>query len=335
MLKMKLRIVLCTVILGLVAFNSQESFGQFVPGRGVKFSRYGDNFEDENWKFIHNHPKSSKEQDETIRYPRGFSNNKRWFESLKRGQPDKILRVPTPSGGLEGSEFSLMMQSLRTGIPGRISNEQMQDDLLMNGQAMPISWEPSCVVRVYIPPFEEWENRTGVSFGIRADCSTTVIEADERQKRGKRLRFLDRVRRVRKTEPYWPGIFIALNKANDKNPKDFAHMLIRSNSRGQEVQGPIIKQPGWWTVGMSFTSDGRVHYYASPGVDDLKPEDHLTSQFPYGYKAETFSTMFFNVVNMDDGNSWSTKWIIDDPALYYSRGAGTSTASGQKSSKTR
>lgn len=335
MLKMNLRFMMCALILGLVTGQSQKSFGQFVPGSGVKFSRYGDDFENPKWKFVHNHPKSSKEQDENIRYPRGYAINKRWFESAKRGQPDKLERVPTPAGGLEGSEFSLMMQSLRTGIPGKISYEQMQDDFLMNGQAMPVSWEPSCVVRVYVPEFDEWEQRPGVSFGIRADCSTTVVEADEKRKRGKRLRFLDRIRKVRKKEPYWPGFFVVFNsKNNPKNEKDFAHIIIRSNSNGNEVQGPKIMEPGWWTFGMSFTSDGRVHYYASQGVDDLKAEDHITSQFPYGYQAETFSTMFFNVVNKDDGKSWSTKWIIDDPALYY-RGGSAGVARGNSKTRTK
>jgi len=26
--------------------------------------------------------------------------------------------------------------------------------------------------------------------------------------------------------------------------------------------------------------------------------------------------MFFNIVNMDDGRSWSTEWIVDDPEIF-------------------
>ena len=64
---------------------------------------------------------------------------------------------------------------------------------------------------------------------------------------------------------------------------------------------------------MSVTSDGRVHYYARQGVEDLRAQDHLYSSWPYGYQAEQFATHFFNSVNMNDGRTWSTPFIIDDP----------------------
>ena len=38
------------------------------------------------------------------RYPgRAYRRNGRWYEGMKRGQPDVIKRVPTPAGGLPGS----------------------------------------------------------------------------------------------------------------------------------------------------------------------------------------------------------------------------------------
>ena len=36
-----------------------------------------------------------------------------------------------------------------------------------------------------------------------------------------------------------------------------------------------------------------------------------------GHTAEKLNTFFFNVVTRDDGRTWSTEWIVDDPALYY------------------
>ena len=66
---------------------------------------------------------------------------------------------------------------------------------------------------------------------------------------------------------------------------------------------------------MSFTPDGRVHYFARPGVEDLTAEDHITSQSPYSFNCERLDTFFFNVVSGDNGN-WSTPWIIDDPKLF-------------------
>ncbi|MCH2597585.1 MAG: hypothetical protein MKZ95_17595, partial [Pirellulales bacterium] len=77
-----------------------------------------------------------------------------------------------------------------------------------------------------------------------------------------------------------------------------------------------LDQFGWWTFGMSITPDGQVHYYASPGVDPLTPEDHLTSQYPYSYRALSFRTFFFNGCNRNDRHSRSTPFVIDDPQLY-------------------
>jgi hypothetical protein len=59
-----------------------------------------------------------------------------------------------------------------------------------------------------------------------------------------------------------------------------------------------------------------VHYYASPGVDDLTQADYLTSQYPYTYQARQFRTYFFDVCNQNDGHSWSTPFVIDDPKLF-------------------
>jgi hypothetical protein len=73
---------------------------------------------------------------------------------------------------------------------------------------------------------------------------------------------------------------------------------------------------------MSFTPDGMVHYYARPGVEDLTAEDYITSQFPYGYRCERFRTFFYNVVNGDNGRTWSTAWIVDDPKVYVGNSGG-------------
>jgi hypothetical protein len=54
-------------------------------------------------------------------------------------------------------------------------------------------------------------------------------------------------------------------------------------------------------------------------VDDLTIRDHIASHIPYGYRAEQFNTMFFNITSRDDGKTWSTPWIIDDPAVYVRR----------------
>jgi hypothetical protein len=42
----------------------------------------------------------------------------------------------------------------------------------------------------------------------------------------------------------------------------------------------------------------------------------LTSQFPYGFQARQLRTYFFDVCNRNDGRTWSTPFVIDDPQLF-------------------
>jgi len=40
------------------------------------------------------------------------------------------------------------------------------------------------------------------------------------------------------------------------------------------------------------------------------------SSYPYNMKCSSFNNFFFNVANWDNGRSWSTKWVIDDPQIF-------------------
>jgi hypothetical protein len=81
---------------------------------------------------------------------------------------------------------------------------------------------------------------------------------------------------------------------------------------------------------MSCTGDGQIHYYIRQGIADLTAADYVTSQYPYGYKAERFKTFFFDICNRHDGRTWSTPWIIDDPSLYIAHGRVATRASGKR-----
>jgi hypothetical protein len=303
-----------SLLAATIAFAPSASVGYepVVPGTGEKVEEAGDDFEDPDWAYTFNLPKSSKNIDGRTRNPNGKSNNGRWFESNLRGEMDVIKRVPTPEGGIEGSEGSLLLRTLQSGSPGSPTYQMQQDDLILNvtsrvGGYIPMSWMPSVTVRVFVPPFEEWEQRTGTSFGFRCELWATNTGNTKEGKIGQR-------------EPYWPGMFIQLVTPSDRRVSErHGLILVRSGINGGDLMGPKITEPGWWTLGMSYTPDGRVHYYASPGVDDLTAEDYITSQYPYGFRAERFETFFFNVANRDDGRTWSTAWIIDDPSLYFVR----------------
>jgi hypothetical protein len=287
-----------------------------VPGTGSLVKGVIDDFEDEKWKWYYNHPKSSEEQDKRMRGPMGKSANGRWFEGPKRGTPDVVKRVELPAPGLEGSSHGMLIASLNAGIPGRVTYQMQQDDLIFNlprvtGGGMSVADSPSIVVRVYMPPFEQWERRSGPSFGFRAGCFThAIITADDHPREG-----------WYGLEEYWPGMFVCFEPANPKKKieKDTAYIRVRSGRNGGEIRGPQVEELGWWTLGMSFTPDGMVHYFASPGVDDLTMDDHITSQFPYGYRTEQLKTFFFNVCTRDDGKTWSTPWVVDDPKVYFAK----------------
>ena len=289
-----------------------------VPGTGTLIDYVSDDFEDTSWSFINNFPKSSREQDERLRSPTGRSTNGFWIEGPERGQPDHMKVVHNPEGGLPGSAYGLSMRTLNSGIPGSRSNDVQQDDLIANclsrlGMSIPVRDMPSAVVRVYLPPAEHWENRSGPHFGFRISTSTTVTERSE--KKG----FFSSTRMETKSEPYWPGIWIHFKSETSRNvEEDSAFLTFRGDRMGRDLRLKKIPadQFGWWTFGMSVTGDGQVHFYAKQGVEDLTEEDHITSQFPYSYNAERFRTFFFNACNKNDGKSWSTPFVIDDPQLY-------------------
>ena len=295
---------------------------QVVPGTGHKVDQVGDDFEDPEWGYIYNFPKASEEQDEQTRMPGGFSKNRRWNESALRGNPDHLRLLPTPPGGLPGSTGSMLIMSRDTGIPGRPGHQMQQDDLLMNCQSrmggnIPVSRTPNFVVRVFVPPFEEFEQRKGITFGVRAGVFAPRTKTEES---GGLVGLFGGSRTTTSMEPYWPGFFVTFDPAAYKQGKeDACHFLLRATERGHDFRGPVITQSGWWTLGMSFTPDGRVHWYAKPGVENLTAADHLASRFSYGMRAQSFETVFFNICSPDNTRTWSTPWIVDDVELYLGR----------------
>lgn len=287
-----------------------------VPGTGIKIAQVGDDFEDPEWSWNHNWPKSSENLNNVQNTPAGSAENGRWYEGMKRGHPDFIQRVDTPEGGIPGSRGSLLLRSLYTGIPGSPSHRQQQDDFICDvvdnlGGAIPVHQSPNVVTRVYLPPFGKWERRTGCHFAFRLALDTSVAEVSQR---------LFSSSTSYRRETYYPGMFIDFEAQEDSGgERDSATIRIRADRNGNDYPAKQITATGWWTLGMSVTRDGAVHYYAKPGAENLTPADHIASHYAEGYRAERFRTFFFNVCNGDDGKTWSTPWIIDDPTVYFIR----------------
>ena len=298
--------------------------GVVVPGTGTQLTQVGDDFEDPNWTFIPNGAKSSEEIDNQQRAPLGKSNNARWYEGAKRGYPDIAKRVAAPEGGLPGSTAALLLQSRLTGVPGRISNEVQQDDFIANvqyrmGGPLSVSQSPSFTTRVYMPPLEEWENRVGPHFAFRSAIETT---------QPKKSKFLF-APGGEENEIYWPGLFVLMEYRRDAQGQSqrHAYFRVRANESGGDVRGPDIPVTGWWTLGLSYTPDGRVHYFAKPGVEELTLDDYVASSYPYGYRCERVRTFFYNTINREDGRTWSTPFLVDDPKAYVLHGGRVATQS--------
>lgn len=317
-----MRVILHPVIACLICFGAPVSFAcaqsnTFVPGTGMELTQVGDDFEDPEWEYIPNNPKSTEDINERQNQPIGKSKNGRWFEGIKRGHPDIVKRVPTPPGGIPGSTGSLLLQSLYTGIPNRPSHKMHQEDFIGNvqyrvGGAISASQAPSVTTRVFLPPIDEWERRSGPHFAFRVALETTKMT------RKQTFIFSST---EQENEIYWPGLFIILDSKHQTGQEhDYAYFRVRSNRNGGDFKGPQITTTGWWTLGISMSPDGMVHYYAKPGVEDLTADDYITSQYPYGYRCERFRSFFYNVVNGDDGRNWTTAWIVDDPKVFVLHG---------------
>jgi hypothetical protein len=319
------RMAAAAMVLVFGGINSPQASAQraVIPGTGSEIVGVADDFEDPKWAYAPRDPKSTEDIDENQRGPMGRSNNGRWYEGIKRGHPDVVQRVVTPGGGLPGSGGALLMRSKFTGIPGRPSGKMHQDDFVANVQyrlkrTIDVSEVPSVTTRVFLPPVDEWEDRSGPHFGFRLALETTAMVDKEVG-----IGMFKRTKREMGNEVYWPGMFVEFeNKRQTRKEDDYAYLRIRSNRRGGDFRGPQITTTGWWTMGMSVTPDGMVHYYASPGVDELTVEDYITSQLPYDYRCERFRTFFYNVCSADDGRRWSTAFIVDDPKVYVLRPKG-------------
>lgn len=299
-----LRWALISLVLATTVVSSTAAIAQVVPGTGTPISGGGDDFEDPNWSYDPKLPKNSNDIDEQSRPPEGRSPDGRWYEGNGRGTPDVVRRVETPPDGLDGSTGALLIQSRFTGVPGRGTHKAEQDDLYMGlsdkpGSFISVGRTPNFTVRVWVPPFEDWSRQAGSSFAVRATLRGPKPGTGE-------------------SKPYWPGLFFEFHPGQqNRDGKDFAMLILRGNEMGQDYNVRKITEGGcWWTLGMSFTPDGRVHFFASEGIDDLTSADHLGSHWCYGIRAQTMFDVFFDVWNRVDGKSVSTAWIIDDPQVF-------------------
>src|SRR5262245_39224183 len=120
--------LLATPLLG----QGHRGYPPVIPGTGIRVARTGDDFEAEDWAYYPMHPKSSFDINDDVNEPGSYAKNGLWAEGAKRGTPDMVRRIATPVGGLEESKGSMLIQTLYSGTPGKLTHEVHQDDLLHN-----------------------------------------------------------------------------------------------------------------------------------------------------------------------------------------------------------
>ena len=272
-----------------------------IPGAGRRIAEIGDDFEDPAWEYIYNDPKSCQDLDAQKRNkPLGYSANGRWAESGYRGHPDVIERITPPAGGIAGSQGALLLKTLESGCPGEYNNQREQEDFLATfPQTFTPAQRPSVVVHYYLPPYDQWRPRLhAAQLSIRTQ-TLSHVKGGEPDPNGW----------------IWPGMWIVFRPASEQYPTDTAYIRMRANEEGHD-QAAIGLYPGWWTFGLSFSKDGKVHYFASEGAEPLDASDHLGSFYPYGRVIDEISSLFINVITVHDGATWSTEWIVDDAFFF-------------------
>ncbi|MFM7115700.1 MAG: hypothetical protein ACKO0N_03615 [Planctomycetota bacterium] len=315
------RLRLFAAVCGLLILPGVLYAQAIVPGTGTEIKEVGDDFEDPDWTWNPNLPKVFNHEDTalSVNGPLGTSSNGRWYEGKKRGQPDSVRRVETPAGGLAGSTGAMAIRSQNTG--GSSPSFQMQQDDLIGSVAdrigkLSVAQAPNVVTRVFIPPLDQWENRTGCHFAFRVALETSYAGQGPRGGLFRRAAWDD------EEGLYWPGFFLNREIKKDQTGKvvsDRAFFWMKATQNSRQIDGPFVEQFGWWTLGMSVSPDGQVHYYAKPGIEDLTAADRIASAFPFGHHAYLFRNYFFNVCSGDDGRTWSTEFIIDDTKVYRAR----------------
>lgn len=234
-----LRIARISLILTWLASCSSCVPRQMILGRSIRLDTLCDDFEDPKWHFDY----------QTHVDYRGF------WRTDDHGEPDLLRRIKTPDGGKAGSGGAL---ELRTN-----DNDAKPDqDCLLtiefkNRRTLTRADQPVFIVRVWLPPFEEW-NAGVLNFGFRQTA------------------------RIDEKTDYYQSIWLF---HDGHKPLWFLRNGIAYSDGTQLNFNDMIKgyiaHSNWWTLAIAYDERGVGHYYAAPGTDTPTEKDELinTSQF--------------------------------------------------------
>ncbi len=119
-----------------------------VLGRTVRLDSLCDDFEDTNWHY---------------NYEGGLW---RGGNASGRGEPEMITRVATPTGGKSGSTGALEIRTNQNDPDGQADFTTAEFTQKL-GRELTRADQPVFIVRVWLPPFEQWNKGLFGNFGFR------------------------------------------------------------------------------------------------------------------------------------------------------------------------
>lgn len=197
---------------------------------------------------------------------------------------------------------ALSMRSIDNGDDPYPSAEDMTSTYTDQiGRSLDASERPSAVTWVWLPPFQEWPTGVNAS-GFREWLGFRVTAHDAN------LQFTGGL--------YFPGIYVS---TDDAGPCLIARV---GDGYAEDVTIGRISVSGWWTLGLSWSDQGRTEFYAAPGRVALTNENLL-------HTTPTFSDPEANrSIDQLVGNFWalrmtypptgqlSPNWLIDFDRVY-------------------
>lgn len=273
-------ILIALLLSFMVSFISSSCASDNILDGHVPVNELCANFENKNWLADH--------------YRSG--NDNYWHDPPIDRDPSKSKKsiehkkwVTPPDGGKLDSFGALEI--------GRII-DPMQQEMLSptfakkRGRVLKRADKPVFIVRVYLPPFDEY-----YGFGFRQQSYMKDI--------GNIIHVED--------DKYSPSIWVK----NDSRGVSF-YFRAANDSEGDQPAGPKV-EPGWWTWAIAFDDNGIGYYYISKGTNVPTKNDEVldTSKFPAPNNPRTDEIEYsFFAISKNGGNS---KFVIDDYEVWVAK----------------
>lgn len=282
-MRLLLPIVLFIVVISPVMASEQLGEGTIVSdvlGRTVRLNALCDDFEDKDWHY--DYQKHS--------CYRGF------WRTDDRGDPKLLARIATPDGGKSGSTGALEIRTNNSDS----NHDPNQEDLLTVefnqklGSELTRADQPVFIVRVWLPPFDQWSKGQSLNFGFRQTA------------------------RPSNGSEYYASIWLYHNTPPVGQIEPGPRFVFRIGTDAPDVFDGPIKQPGWWTLAIAFDEKGVGHYYARPGVDVPTEKDEMFSTVQFRPINGTDNPLMdhmgysFFSLSRSKGDKVSPRFVIDD-----------------------